>query len=514
MFKEKLHYIVLVLLCLVFTNRLSLQAQEITCPSDEHLEFQRLIYPDLNQKLQQIAQHTRQVLRYVNLRNDETILIPVVFHIVYEDDADNLPLWVIESQLAVLNEDFQRLNQDQDDQWPQAGNPKISFVLAAYDPEGNPSSGIIRIKTDSTSFRRHNDPIKFNHSGGSDAWPATDYLNIWVGNLEGNYLGYAQFPGGGRDSTDGIVINTRNFGRTSDTQLGRTATHEVGHWLNLNHIWGIGCGIDDGVADTPDAAYPSYGCQLNKHTCGSLDMVKNFMDLSNDNCMNLFTQGQVDRMRAQFAPGGFRESILHSIGLDPKSEDDDPQEEACPAPYDLFITLNQGYFLASWKGSADEYIFQIKLPVFNQWIEIAHTQTSMSGYIPGFNSFEARVKSICGEEESNWSIFPVSTVSQRARLSTIDMFHLSPNPAHDQVSIEWPLVDYISANGQPKLQAPSRNVQLDIFNLNGQHLFQQEYDWYDGMASFVINDWSPGIYFAVLSDQNGQVIYRTKMIKQ
>jgi hypothetical protein len=106
------------LLCLVFTNRESLQAQAILCPSDEHLEFQGLIYPDLDHTLQLIALHTRQTLRYVSLRNDETIIIPVVFHIVYKEEADNLPLWVIESQLAVLNEDFQRLNEDRDDRWP------------------------------------------------------------------------------------------------------------------------------------------------------------------------------------------------------------------------------------------------------------------------------------------------------------------------------------------------------------------------------------------------------------
>ena len=247
----------------------------------------------------------------------------------------------------------------------------------------------------------------------------------------------------------------------------------------------------------------------------SLDMVKNFMDLSDDNCMNLFTQGQVDRMRAQFAPGGFRESILHSIGLSPKSEEEEyPQEATCPAPYDVAITFNQGYFLASWEGQAEEYIFELKLPIFEQWIGISRTQTSISGYIPGFYTFEARVKSICEGEESKWSVFPASTSGRNGHSITKKLFQLSPNPARDQVRIEWPMAELIFLKEQSTLQTTRANLQVDIFNVNGQQIFQRTFDRKAGMASLEVNDWVPGVYFVVFSNPNGQVIYRTKMIVQ
>ncbi|MCB0624470.1 MAG: zinc metalloprotease, partial [Saprospiraceae bacterium] len=172
-----------------------------------------------------------------------------------------------------------------------------------------------RTSTSVTAFSA-NDNMKFNSSGGKDAWPAGSYLNIWVCDLSGGLLGYAQFPGGPA-STDGVVIDYAYFGTigtaTPPFHLGRTATHEVGHWLNLRHIWGDGpCSVDDFVTDTPTSDAANYGCPIGHVSCSTTDMVQNYMDYTDDACMNLYTTGQKNRMRAVFDTGGARQSLLNS----------------------------------------------------------------------------------------------------------------------------------------------------------------------------------------------------------
>src|SRR5688572_33288744 len=144
----------------------------------------------------------------------------------------------------------------------------------------------------------------------------TTKLNLWVCNLSGGYLGYAQFPGGS-PSTDGVVIDDNAFGRTGTASApfnkGRTATHEVGHWLNLRHIWGdASCGNDQ-VGDTPQHNTSNGGCPTADHksTCTGtpLEMWMNYMDYTYDQCMYMFTHGQRDRMRSVFTSGAFRSAL-------------------------------------------------------------------------------------------------------------------------------------------------------------------------------------------------------------
>ena len=187
--------------------------------------------------------------------------------------------------------------------------------MATVDPNGNSTTGITRTSTTVTAHGT-NDSVKFNSSGGKDAWPAGDYLNIWVCNIGGGILGYAQFPGGPAN-TDGVVNGHQYFGNTGTAtapfNLGRTLTHEVGHYLNLRHIWGDGnCNADDFVSDTPTSDAPNYGCASTHQSCSSLDMVQNYMDYSDDASMNLYTSGQKTRMRALFDTGGPRASLLAS----------------------------------------------------------------------------------------------------------------------------------------------------------------------------------------------------------
>ena len=247
----------------------------------------------------------------------DVVTIPVVFHVIYSNADENISDARLMEQLQTLNDDFRRTNSDADNSWPQAADSEVEFCLASTDPNGQPTSGILRVSTGVSSFGT-NDAMKFTLDGGSDAWPTGSYLNFWVCNLGGGLLGYAQFPGGPA-ATDGVVCNYPNVGLSGSGggiyNLGRTGTHEVGHWLNLYHIWGDGgCGVDDAVADTPESDGPNYNCDLGHVSCGTDDMVQNYMDYSSDACMNVFTQGQADRMAALLASSGARGSLRNSTG--------------------------------------------------------------------------------------------------------------------------------------------------------------------------------------------------------
>jgi Pregnancy-associated plasma protein-A len=249
------------------------------------------------------------------------VTIPVVVHVVYKRAAENISKTQINSQLKVLNDDFNARNADVSSVPPVwgglVGNAKIEFKLAKRDPNGKQTEGITRTKTKVDSFPPNGDPVKRKSEGGVTAWPAKKYLNIWVCNLSANLLGYAQFPGGPA-RTDGVVILHSAFGNKGTVagpfNLGRTATHEVGHWLNLRHIWADtdGCGGSDFVADTPNAATANIGVPTFPHiSCNNGpdgDMFVNYMDYTDDRGMFMFTAGQVTRMNACLA--GPRKSLL------------------------------------------------------------------------------------------------------------------------------------------------------------------------------------------------------------
>ncbi len=248
------------------------------------------------------------------------ITIPVVVHVVYKRQAQNISNAQIKSQVDRLNRDFRATNPDRS-QTPAVwqgliGDAKIEFALAKRNPRGQLTDGITRTKTSRDSFPAAGDPVKKKSEGGKTAWPSRRYLNVWVCNLE-SYLGYAQFPGGPA-RTDGVVILHTAFGTRGTARApfdkGRTATHEVGHWLNLRHIWAdtLGCGGTDLVADTPNAAGPNYGKpsfpQISCNNGPNGDMFMNFMDYTDDPAMFMFTPGQVARMNAALA--GPRRSFL------------------------------------------------------------------------------------------------------------------------------------------------------------------------------------------------------------
>ena len=243
----------------------------------------------------------------------QLITIPVVVHIVYSEEVQNISDEQVASQITVLNADYRAANNDTTKVpavWKGlVADAKVRFALATEDPNGQSTSGITRTQSTRSSFPP-DDSVKSASGGGVSPWPTDRYLNLWVCNLSDDLLGYAQFPGG-PVRTDGVVILYSAFGTlgaaASPFNLGRTATHEVGHWLNLRHIWAdtLGCGGTDHVQDTPNAKGPNYGKPKFPHiTCNngpSGDMFINYMDYVDDDSMFMFTLGQVTRMNATLA---------------------------------------------------------------------------------------------------------------------------------------------------------------------------------------------------------------------
>lgn len=257
------------------------------------------------------------------------ITIPVVVHVIHSGQAigtaPNISDAQVQSQITVLNQDFRKMmgtpgfNSN-----PVGSDIQIEFALAQQDPNGNPTNGIDRVAFCQESWVALSDEIDLNIKPAT-IWNPTQYLNMWSVNLVDNILGYAQFPEavglgglttGGDPNTDGVVANYRAFGSSdlgsfslnAPYDKGRTMTHEVGHWLGLRHIWGDGngdelenipdCIATDFCADTPQAGYEHYTCGI-FDTCPSdigFDMTENYMDYTNDACMNIFTQNQKDRM--------------------------------------------------------------------------------------------------------------------------------------------------------------------------------------------------------------------------
>jgi hypothetical protein len=320
------------------------QAQRLAAPGEGHtpracgtmevLAAQLAADPGQAQRMAAIEAHARRVQADRSLQRGQTtlaatgpVIIPVVVHVLYNTAAQNISDAQVQSQIDVLNEDFRKLNADYTNTPPlYAGlvaDANVQFVLAKRTPTGAATNGIIHKQTKTSSWSA-NDAVKNSKRGGDDAWDATKYLNLWACNLGQGLLGYAQFPGGSA-STDGVVILYSAFGSrakypagtyTSTYDLGRTATHEVGHWLNLRHIWGdASCGNDQ-VSDTPTQQTSNYGCPAFPHvTCSNQgDMSMNYMDYVDDKCMYMFSGGQAARMNALFATGGARASLLTSTG--------------------------------------------------------------------------------------------------------------------------------------------------------------------------------------------------------
>lgn len=349
-------------------------AQTSRCNSMHHLSQHIAKDPTLANRMIQNEAVTQAYIQ--NAKHQKAsgvkniITIPTVVHVIWNDPVENVSDDQIFSQMLVLNEDFRLLNSDSLDSqhpfWSSTVDSEIEFCLASQDPDGNPTNGITRTQTSVVVWDDNiQDDIKYSANGGKDNWDPTRYLNIYVVNLGGTTLGFAQFPDelSSNPNGDGVVIRYEAFGTegTAGTgtfganNLGRTGTHEVGHWLNLRHIWGDTICGDDLVSDTEPAEDANYNCPTfpynDNNTCGSGpdgEMYMNYMDYTDDNCMSMFTAGQALRMQATL--NGARSGLLTSNGCQVPSKSNtlksSPQFSIFPNP------SQSGIFSLEWESSS------------------------------------------------------------------------------------------------------------------------------------------------------------------
>jgi Pregnancy-associated plasma protein-A len=295
----------------------------------------------------QIEENRKQTLQRFNqikttLRPNAIYTIPVVVHVVLSQPSSVTDAQ-IQAQLDVLNADYAGLNADST-RIPAAfksrfGKGNIRFCLAKRDPRGDATSGILRVTSSVLSAPGNGDPVKFTCLGGSDAWDATKYLNIWVCQMPTGFLGYSFFASDPLDehplNERGFVNSFRAFGKGGSAvapfNLGRTATHEIGHFFDLNHIWGPNncdgtqnCTDDDGVGDTP----PQFKCNFGAPRADSVIvdacstsapgiMWMNYMDYVDDLAMVMYTPGQYARMEAILLANPWMMNLITSDGCTP-----------------------------------------------------------------------------------------------------------------------------------------------------------------------------------------------------
>lgn len=323
------------------------QVDFVKCATTHAVDYQDELTPGYKELVNTAFDYAKQ-WSSENGRPKTDYTIPVVVHVVYNTPEQNLHDSVVFNQISNLNKDFNRLSDDAGNLRPIfdpiVGASGIHFELATVDPDGNPTTGIVRRQTDLATFGSifallnlaELERVKSFADGGSDPWNQDEYLNIWVcdmsfellGQTTTALLGYAtppdgldNWPAGATDGlSDGVVIQYQCFGSNNPNELpspdgsggvmevlGRTVTHEVGHYLGLRHIWGDGdCSEEDGIDDTPNAAAQSqFDCDPTKNTCvdnipevggDAPDMIENFMDYSAESCQNAFTLGQIALM--------------------------------------------------------------------------------------------------------------------------------------------------------------------------------------------------------------------------
>ncbi|WP_157974359.1 M43 family zinc metalloprotease [Lewinella sp. IMCC34183] len=542
------------LLFSLFIALSSLVSAQRNCGSMEYLEAQILQNPAREYQLQQLERFTQAYEPGLEKALSGGILtIPVIVHVVYGNSTENISDAQIASQIAVLNEDFRRLNADR-------SNTPADFTGVAADTEIEFClTQTIRKSTTRASFGT-NDAVKSASTGGSDAVTPRQALNVWICEIGGGILGYAQFPGGSA-ATDGVVLDYRYVGTTGTAtapfNLGRTATHEVGHWLNLRHIWGDGgCSVDDFVNDTPLAGAPNYtggACTYpGPNSCAPRgkkgsgddlpDMFQNYMDYSDDGCMNLFTIGQKDRMWA--AINAARPELLSSAcdgtppttpqeicdnGIDDDGdgltdcEDPDcsgttacaPPAGDCVAPTGLTSRTGKGgrELTMSWSAAPDALSYYVEILTGGSvYASGTISGTSASVNVSKGASYTWRVRSNCANGAV--SDFAETTVTaRRVANTTAQELGVFPNPTdRGTVTVTWDLDPAASLSTSPVVAAAApQQIRVELRDLTGRVLRQLNVADV-GQAPLDVSDLSAGVYLIQVSDQDGYTV-STKFVK-
>lgn len=360
------------------------------CGQVNYIDAMEIQYPGFKQA--QESQYQEYLSRSLSNKlnkigpGDTIYRIPVVFHVVYNNSIENLNDSFILSQVKTLNECYRKKNADtintRDIFKSIAGDAGIEFYLASIDPQGNSTKGVTRTSTLKTTFydANYSDEMKFNSTGGQDAWDPSKYLNIWVCDIASGgtseLLGYAFPPTNAQFwsvqsfvpvERQGVVLSYKIVGvgnrllNNANSTIEKTAVHEVGHYLGLRHTWGdgditYGCNVDDGILDTPNTRTKHSGCSKGLNTCGAgtagdlPDQAENYMDYSSGACTNMFTQQQVNLMRYNLSK--LRTSIA--------------DREVIPKPKEIVINAlypnpSNGQFTLEVKGANRDEIYKIQI---------------------------------------------------------------------------------------------------------------------------------------------------------
>jgi Pregnancy-associated plasma protein-A/Secretion system C-terminal sorting domain len=416
---------------------------------------------------------------------NSVIIIPVVVHILHSPGegigvGSNLSVAQIQSQIDVINEDYSRTNADASNTKPEwqgfAQNPKFEFRLACVDPNNNSTTGITRKAAPSanTVYNVDNNNAKSNATGGRDPWPTDRYLNVWVvNNLSDNdgraVFGDGQFPSlyAASPNTDGIVIIRKVFGRglfdlEFSNNKGRVLTHEIGHWLNVLHIFEGGCSGTDFCADTPPQREPTSSCPNFTQTSCNNDgnMYQNYMDYSYDNCKNLFTNDQVLRMRAIFQSGGVRRSFIDNYLSLSKATLFDPT-------YGLPQTLYNGDSKDVPVNKTITLTIENPIAIGTPTVTLNYTPLnfmwSQSGNVISFRfsrTNQASYRTVTFNVTTNTNCGALASSYTFNNFNSGFYFRISPNPASDFLTVKSLEVDIENSNNRNNDKPPKYDVNI------------------------------------------------------
>lgn len=441
------------------------------CSTMDVLAEQLIQNPALQQQMQAIEQHNDH---YHDHQHEQVgfravVTIPVVFHIIHNGDAvgsnENISDALILAQLQQLNDDFRKMNTD-------AGlvpsifqgvhaDTEIQFCLAQRKPDGTATNGINRVQFSQATWTSSqvNSTVK-----PATIWDRNQYLNVWsvaFGGGSSGLLGYAQFPGGAA-STDGTVVAYYSVGSLSMVNpgsstfgKGRTLTHEVGHWLNLRHIWGDATCGNDLVADTPVHNTSNGGCPNYPHlsTCTGtpIEMTMNYMDYTYDACMYMFSLGQKARMQAVFASGGPRFSITTSNGCVP------PETATCGTPAGLNATgITTSGATLNWTAvsGATSYNVQYRLTGTTTWTTVSTPNTSytLSG-LASSSTYQYQIQANCNGTLGTYSAISTFTTNAETPTCGIPTGLNATNVSSTGATLNWNAVSGATTyNVQYRLQ--------------------------------------------------------------
>ncbi len=483
--------------------------QEIRCGFEE---MNPHAIQDANQFEEWMHQKKSQLLA---LRGSGSSLyeLPVVFHVLHYGETvgvgTNISANYINEQLEQVNNDLAKTTGTSGyNNHPAGADTGIRLKAALYDETDNElvEPGINRINVAALGYGTSAFSKSFINSTLKPAtqWNPELYLNIWICNISGGVLGFAQFPEAsgligitpnGTANTDGLVILYKSVGSTerpnhaatggyANYNKGRTLTHELGHFLGLRHIWGDGdCTKDDHCADTPSSDGANFGCPTH-YSCGSLDMVQNYMDYTYDNCMNIFTEDQRDRMIVVLSNSIRRKELLTSDRATPQTSlpveliDFNVKvfEDGVNIEWYTATETNSSYFVV--EKSNDGIRFET-LEVVNA---AGNSQTTLKYSIkdhaphPGMNYYRL-IQVDLDETTENLGVRQVEFLSKFE-------LHTFPNPTTYLLNI-----DAFSIKNQ--------NIKIELININGQVILEDELDVVKGrnIHSINVENLEEGLYF-------------------